>query len=559
VKRLLAVLILLVAAACADTSDPLRPTENPSPALGRAGNTAPFVTGQILTRFAPGAGHAAIAAQYGASIREELLIPGIWLLSVPAGSEGTVAAALARNPNVVFAEPDWLLSTTPCELSGGCPSLDDPFWGRKWDLHNDGFIRQTDGSIMAETGAIDADIDWLEAYTYLGGSFGGSAVIGIIDTGIRNTHEDLAGKVWKNRNFEGLILVDPNQWNDSNGHGTHVAAIAAGLANNGKGVAGVGYGNDIRLINARVCGTFGCPTSAIVNAIRWATDEGANVLNLSLGGPTAQTAIRDALVYARDRNVLPVCASGNDGANAVSFPAAFSECVAVGSTNWGDTRAGYSNWGPEVELAAPGGDTNPAGTAFSYIASAYHTGDDAYVYMAGTSMAAPQVAGLAALLYAAGVTDATQIRSRMRLTADDLGPTGWDPEFGYGRINAYRAVADLDPGEPGDPGNPGDPGEGGDDPDPEDPPTPIVASFSYQCRNSSTCNFRDESTGDISAWAWSFQNGDPPTATEPNPTVTFTAAGTQMVVLEVTGDAGTDSAIRYIECSSHPRQGVRCK
>jgi thermitase len=552
-KRVFLVLSAVAIVGCQDQAEPLGPS--PSGAalgLGQVANVAPFLEGRVLARFTPGAQGAAIAASHGADLREELLVPGIWVLEVPVGAEVAIAAALARSPNVAFAEPDWILATTPCELSGGCPTVSDPFFGRKWDLHNSGSILQTDGSVLGSTGEVDADIDWLEAYGVLGTDFGGAAVIGILDTGIRNTHEDLAGKVWKNRNFEGLVKVDPAKWNDTDGHGSHVAGIAAAWAGNGGGVAGVGYGANIRLINARVCGRVGCPTSSIANGISWAADEGANVLNLSLGGPNPQTPIRDALIYAAGKNVLAFCASGNDGANAVSYPAAFDECVAVGGTTWSDTRAGYSNWGPQVELSAPGGDSNPAGTPYSYIASASNGADNSYVYMAGTSMATPQAAGLAALVYAAGVTDRAALRTHLRNSVDDLGAAGRDQHFGFGRINAFLAVKDLDAGS-GDPG--GDPGEG----DPDPPTTVPVASFGYACGNTSTCSFTDSSTGSISSWEWSFPSGSPSSSTQQNASTTYGQAGTFSVTLTVTGSGGSDTATASIACTSHPRQGIRCR
>jgi len=126
-------------------------------------------------------------------VQRELLGGRVFVLNVPRGKEQQVSRALARNPNVEYAELDYLLATTPCG-TGECLPIDDTHWGRKWDLHNDGNIYASDGSVIATTGKVDADIDWLEAYTYLesNGGVTGSAVIAILDTGIRSTHEDLA-------------------------------------------------------------------------------------------------------------------------------------------------------------------------------------------------------------------------------------------------------------------------------------------------------------------------------------------------------------------------------
>jgi len=153
--------------------------------------------------------------------------------------------------------------------------------------------------------------------------------------------------------------------------------------------------------------------------------------------------------------VLPFCASGNSAnlagyvgteTSGVGFPARFPECVAVGSTDWFDGISSFSSWGPQVELSAPGGQVfagggNPFGAIFSLSNSA----DNTYTYKQGTSMAAPQAAGLAALLFASGMTDANEVLARMKETADDRGAPGTDPYFGAGRINIYRALTQQSP------------------------------------------------------------------------------------------------------------------
>jgi subtilisin family serine protease len=242
-----------------------------------------------------------------------------------------------------------------------------------------------------------------------------------------------------------------------------VAGIAAAATNNTRGVAGVGYGANIKLINAKVCERYlfpdnvvrtSCPVSSTAEAIVWATDNGANVLNLSLGGSataaSGSPAQQAAFQYARGKGVLPFCASGNEGnTSSISFPARFPECIAVGATNWSDVRASYSNASPNVELSAPGGDgaSLPSGNSLilapvpSNLNNPALDNNGSYGWKAGTSMAAPQVAGLAALLIATGI-DASEVVARMKATADDLGAPGTDSFFGAGRINACRA---LDP------------------------------------------------------------------------------------------------------------------
>ena len=317
-----------------------------------------------------------------------------------------------------------------------CTAPSDTYLGYRWDLHNDGTITTAAGQNLANTGAVDADIDWLEAYSQLG-AFTGSARIGILDTGILSTHQDLSGKLVAQYDFYSRDGVA----NDQSGHGSHVAGIAAAKGNNGYGAPGVAWGSNVKLVVARVCGNVGCPTSAIASGIRWAVDNGAHVINLSLGGATGSSTERAALQYARANNVLPFCAAGN-GSGPVNYPAAFPECVAVSATNWSDGLASYSSFGPEVELAAPGGDQEN-GNGYSYILSSYRSNNSSYAFMAGTSMATPEAAGLAALLHALGVTDDDAKLARMKATADDLGAPGTDNQFGAGRINVYRAINNL--------------------------------------------------------------------------------------------------------------------
>lgn len=447
--------LALFVAACAD--DPISPAPDANavdtPALG-VNAAEESVPGEVLVRFRPGVDGLAVARAHGASVERGIAF-GIKVLRVPVGAEARVAAALSRNPNVEFAEPNFVRTFGfPCETTG-CILPNDPYLGYKWDLHNDGTIKTSAGVVEMSTGRADADIDWLEAYDQLGGSLTGSAVIGILDTGVNPNHPDLSGKVLSGYDF----VNNDNNPMDDDGHGTHVAGIAAAHGNNGTGVVGVAWGSNVKILPVKVCGPGGCPISAIVDGIYYAVNNGAHVINLSLGGRTGSTAEQVALQYALANDVLPICAAGNDGRKQVSYPAAFPECVAVGATNWSDGRAKYSNTGDPIELAAPGGDTEDRKTGRSYILSTYH--DGGYVFMYGTSMAAPQVAGLAALLHATGVRGASTIRNRMTSTADDLGTSGRDRDFGYGRINVYRALNNITDGGDGGGGDGGGNGGGG--------------------------------------------------------------------------------------------------
>ncbi len=505
------------------------------PALDRGGRDVktPFAEGRIVVRLRSGALEDEVAGKHGGKVNRKMRLDRTFVLDVAPGEELAAADAFEADPDVEFAEPDYMFAVSPCEV-GQCENAGDPFFGYKWDLANDGAIRTNTGAVLGATGKTDADIDWAETYDYLGKDFAGSAVIGIIDTGIRKTHQDLAGKVIAERNFATGYAADFTD--DRNSHGTHVAGIAAAGGGNGLGVSGVAYGANIKLINAKACelyrfpdGTTGtsCPSSSTADAIVWAVDQGANVLNMSLGGSPLATsgsaAQLAALRYARSKNVLPFCSTGNDNYGALSFPGRFEECIAVGATNWTDGRASYSNYGPGIDLVAPGGDSNPAGTAYSLILSTVYstsspTSNTTYGWKAGTSMASPQAAGLAALLFATGVTDANEVLARITSTTDDLGPAGWDPQFGAGRINAYRAVTGKDPNAP---------------------PVAVVDG-PYAAAEGSPVQFSSAGSTDPNGkpvtYAWTF--GDGSTSTEANPSHVYVDNGSYAVTLTVTDQSG---------------------
>ena len=507
---------LLALAACSDI-DTTAPSADTGPALSQVAASDDYVPGRILARFTPGANAAAVAARHGATVQGEVVFR-IMMLQVPVGAELRVAAALSNNPNVEFAEPDFIRTS-------GMPSVmpvNDPFIGYKWDLDNTGTLYNSTGAVVVSGATPDADIDWREAYEYLGGQTGGSVIVGIMDTGIRADHEEIAGRIAvAYDHFAGD--ADPA---DDDGHGTHVAGIIAAAANNARGVSGVAFG-DVRFAIGKVCGQiyggprgYGCPTSAVASGIRWAVDNGAAVINLSLGGSVASSTEQSALAYARSRNVLPFCATGNDN-GPVSYPAAFPECIGVAATDWHDGRASYSNFGSEAELAAPGGDDeDPNG--YSYILSSYFDAPNSYAFMAGTSMATPQVVGLAALLHALGYTDDDAKLQRLISTVDDLGAAGRDPQFGHGRINAYRAVSGTTP------------------PPSNQAPT---AAFTQSCTELA-CSFdgsgSTDADGSIVSYAWNF--GDGSTGSGSSASHAYGAAGTYTVTLTVTDDDGaTDS------------------
>lgn len=249
----------------------------------------------------------------------------------------------------------------------------------------------------------------------------GDMDIAVVDTGIDSDHPDLQAKIDLRKDF----TAAPKDPEDDDGHGTHVAGIAAAVTDNGKGVAGACPGCD--LFVAKVVAGGRATDADVTDAIVWASDNGAEVVNLSLGGPERSSILKDAVNYAWNHGAVVVAAAGNRGRQVKDYPAAYRNAIAVAATNRKDRRAFYSNFGKWVDVAAPG----------SGILSTKRGGG--YKTMSGTSMSTPHVAGLAGLLAAQG-RSAPKIRSRIENTSTDLGPNGKDKYYGHGLINARRAV-----------------------------------------------------------------------------------------------------------------------
>jgi type VII secretion-associated serine protease mycosin len=253
-------------------------------------------------------------------------------------------------------------------------------------------------------------------------SRGDGATIAVVDTGVDWRHPDLAARMLPGRDF----VTGDSDAMDENGHGTHVAGIAAASAGNGAGIAGMAP--EARVLPVRVLGANGSgQLSAVAQGIVWAADQGADVINLSLGAPSGAQVLKDAVDYAASKGAFVACASGNDGRSTVNFPAAYPSCFAVGATTPSDARASFSSYGTALDAVAPG--TN--------VLSTWKGGG--YQSAQGTSMATPYVAGLAALLAAKGM-DRAAIANTITTTAVDLGTKGRDNTFGAGRIDAARAL-----------------------------------------------------------------------------------------------------------------------
>jgi thermitase len=333
---------------------------------------------------------------------------GAQVVQVP-GDPAAAAATLSRSAAVEYAEPNLELHAlaTP----------NDARFGELYGLNN----------------ANDADMDAPEGWDAAGlAAFpaSGGVKVGIIDTGIDKSHEDLAGKTVECASASLLTnAVSEGSCTDMNDHGTHVAGTIAAKAHNGVGVAGVSFNSQLAIcqaLNAVGSGT----TAGVANCITYLAGKGVKIISMSLGGgasTTLQTAVRKA--WNGGNGTLIIAAAGNDGDATLNYPAAYAEVVSVAATDSNDNRASFSNANADVEIAAAGVNVLSTKRGGGYVA------------FSGTSMATPHVSGVAALIAFKNPTfTAAQIRSKLDTSVDEKGAPGRDPQFGFGRVNLVKAV-----------------------------------------------------------------------------------------------------------------------
>jgi serine protease len=283
-----------------------------------------------------------------------------------------------------------------------------------------------------------------DAWSEVSGFGDSNVTIAVVDTGAQYDHPDLADNYKSNPGYD-FADDDSDPYPDAPSdeyHGTHVSGCAAAVVDNSTGVAGQ---SNSSLINGRALDEGGSgSTSDIADAIEWAADQGADVINLSLGGGGYNSTMKNAVSYASNNGALPIAAAGNDYGSSVSYPAAYSECVAISAVDSNEQIASFSNYGSEVELCAPGVD----------ILSTTTETRGSYEKLSGTSMATPVTSGVAGLTLAKWDLANNELRSHLKATAKDIGLSS--DQQGSGQVNAYNAVT-TEPGSGG--GDPGDPGD----------------------------------------------------------------------------------------------------
>jgi len=287
---------------------------------------------------------------------------------------------------------------------------------------------ETDIPVKMSADTVDWGITRIGAEKIWADSTGSSIKIAVIDTGAELTHSDLSANLVTGYDF---VNNDTNP-SDDNGHGTHVSGIIASTQNS---AGNIGAAYQAKIMPVKVLNNQGYGyLSDVAKGIYYAADNGARIINMSLGSPSDSLTLKNAVAYAANKGVLMVAAAGNESGSSCQYPAAYSSVICVGATDSSNKLASFSNMG--AELSAPG-----VSNYSTYIGNTYQ-------YMSGTSMATPHVVGAAAVVASFCTTcTTTEIRTVLKNTAVDLGTTGYDSVFGYGLVDLVAAINSLRPVE----------------------------------------------------------------------------------------------------------------
>jgi len=463
-----------------DKDAPRPPRPFPTDVVARSSGE-PYLRGSIAVKFRPGTALAAerlMMDRVGATAMEMPSYADFQIVSIDENADPEAAAAtLARQPDVEFAQARYKIH--PMFVPN------DPLYSQQWNF---------------------PQIDMEHAWDLNPGATS-SIVVAVLDSGVAYRNAVLRRDIPSWRDFFGTTLVTypalgsvdipfaaapdlagPNRfvaprdfiWNDQDpldldGHGTHVAGTIGQLTNNGIGVAGMAF--NVRIMPVKVVDSMwddilGSPfegtDDVVARGVHYAVDNGAQVLNMSIGRAGAPSPLlQEALIYATSHGAFVSIAAGNDfeRGNPTQWPAAYANsiqgAVAVGATGRDRQRAYYSSTGPYVELVAPGGNQRIGGTTAGVVQQTYDFAFTdtfingparygpprfdvfSYQFLQGTSMSTPHVAGFAALLMQQGITKPAAVEAAMEQFATDLGPQGADQQYGYGLINPRASLRGL--------------------------------------------------------------------------------------------------------------------
>lgn len=385
------------------------------------GNAAPgqsHIAGQIMVKFRDHAAAAGVLRQHGLSDGPGIGSTGAHLIKVPAGKELQLIAALSRNPNVEYAEPDEVVTAV----------ADPDYFPSQYALHNTGQEFTSTLGVPVAGGTLDADVDAVEAWVK---TTGAGIRVAVLDTGVTSSHDDISSQVVARVNYS-----DAATGEDNYGHGTHVAGIIAAIKDT-VGVSGVCPDCDIldgKVLNDNGSGS----TSSIAKGIGWAVNNQAKVINMSLGQRVSSRTLELAVNDAWKAGVVIVAAAGNAGTQAKIYPGAYPNVIAVAATDNRNVKASFSTYGKWVDIAAPGVSVYSTFPKHPFALGGGRA--QGYDIASGTSMASPIVAGVAALVWSTPAGDVnTSVRAIVESSADEK-IYGTNTYWANGLVNACDAV-----------------------------------------------------------------------------------------------------------------------
>ena len=345
--------------------------------------------------------------------------------------------------------------------------------------------------------------------------------VAVLDNGIWVNHPDLVNKIVAQIDLgDGDNDPTPPSMTTDWSHGTHTTGLVAAQTNNGVGTAAIGF--NVSIMAVKVARDIDSALVAGFEGIVWAADNGARVISMSWGSAQYFQTMQNIVDYAYSKGCVLVASAGNDGTTTLTYPAGLNHVISVGSTDGNSKKSSFSQYGSTIDVMAPGGYQNDGGIIDIILnncvySTAYGTGSNAYIKMAGTSMSAPIVAGLCGLMLS---VDSTLTPSRLEnyLKASCTNINSQNPSYigqlGAGLINAFAAVKMV-----------------------QDSISPLVANFKANqtwISEGGMVNFTDLSIGSPTSWQWSFPGGSPATSSLHNPSqILYSTAGTYPVTLTV--------------------------